>query len=490
MKGLLSRGISRYGEELTVSTDAYPNNTTLLVRFYGNNGDSSGPAIQDESWNNWVPSQAVSETDTCALTTTAKKFAPTSLDQSYTTNYGVATRYSGINYAVPTGTTATNAATVVDMSKDFTIEGWVYYISLPSVGYQNYFFSSDTPNNFTYNAAVNGIRLGARDNGELIFYIDNGTDLGPPAQGTAGSVKFTAGQWQHWAIVKSNNTMGAFINGTAATGSWLVATGARTHSQGFGYARIGTDVQKAGTPIYIDSVRVTSGVARYTPGSNFTIDSSSRFPAVRDPYRANVTTHLRFENNATDVSQNAVAWSVSGTPTYNSTQRAFGTYSFTPASGSYYSAATNAGFGMGTGDFTVEAWVYRTGANTYNTIWDSRISLSDANGFILMLSNTGALQFWTATTSRISGGTLSTNQWYHVAVSRVSGNTRLFLNGVQTGTTYADTTDYGTTKPGQIGNTSYISAVFAGSIDELRVTKGVGRYSATFTPPTAPFPGA
>jgi hypothetical protein len=343
------------------SVDLYPNHTTFLVHFDGAQADTSGVGFQDYSWNRWTPSQAVSETQNAALTATTYFQGGTSLDMSYTTNYNVATKYSAVNWAVPTGTTASVVSTVCDMSRDFTIEAWVYFVSLPSAGTQCYFVSTDSPNNFTYSATVNGIRPGIRENGELQFYMDNGTDIASPALNTAGSTKITTGTWNHIAIVKQNQFVTGFVNGTAYTGAWNVNVGTRTHSQGFGYVRVGVDCQKSGSPYYVDEVRITSGIARYSTGTNFTVDSSSRFPLPTDPYRKFVTTHLRFESNTTDSSQIQSTWSLLGSTTY-STTRAFGSNSLnsTGATKGIVTAATNI-VEWGTGDFTVECWFYRNG---------------------------------------------------------------------------------------------------------------------------------
>lgn len=92
----------------------------------------------------------------------------------------------------------------------------------------------------------------------------------------------------------------------------------------------------------------------------------------------------------------------------------------------------------------------------------------------------------------IGATTPTTNAWAHIAVSRVSGTMRIFLNGVVDATA-ADTVNYG------MGNSTlaYIGAAnsgvtpvdqFPGNVDELRITKGVGRYTANFTPSGFPFP--
>jgi hypothetical protein len=86
-----------------------------------------------------------------------------------------------------------------------------------------------------------------------------------------------------------------------------------------------------------------------------------------------------------------------------------------------------------------------------------------------------------------SNNTHTNNAWNHLAISRASGVTRFFLNGVVSTNTYSDTTDYGSTKPLVIGAQYNGTTAFAGYIDEFRVTKGVARYTTTFTPSTTAF---
>lgn len=81
------------------------------------------------------------------------------------------------------------------------------------------------------------------------------------------------------------------------------------------------------------------------------------------------------------------------------------------------------------------------------------------------------------------------NTWAHVALSRVSGTTRLYVDGVEKGS-WADSTNY-LTAPLRIGRSAFASATgedFSGQIDEFRVTKGIGRYSANFAVPASAYP--
>jgi hypothetical protein len=79
--------------------------------------------------------------------------------------------------------------------------------------------------------------------------------------------------------------------------------------------------------------------------------------------------------------------------------------------------------------------------------------------------------------SRIVGSTgITADVWHHIAVTRASGNLRLFLDGVQEGSTYTDSTNYGldTFEP-RIGGYRTSPAVggrLDGWIDEVRILVG------------------
>jgi hypothetical protein len=98
-------------------------------------------------------------------------------------------------------------------------------------------------------------------------------------------------------------------------------------------------------------------------------------------------------------------------------------------------------------------------------------------------------------TVRLSGtqitGTTSpaVDTWHHAALTRSSGDHRLFLNGVQEGSTWTNSYNQSNALI-EIGQNPSGSQSFTGYIDDLRITKNVARYTATFTPPTAAFPDA
>lgn len=89
--------------------------------------------------------------------------------------------------------------------------------------------------------------------------------------------------------------------------------------------------------------------------------------------------------------------------------------------------------------------------------------------------------------------TLATNTWYHIAVVRTGDDFLIFQDGTQIGSTLTDTSPVpnlaALLEVGGFGAVDYLN----GWVDELRVSKGVARWTTNFTPPTSeyapPVPG-
>jgi hypothetical protein len=153
---------------------------------------------------------------------------------------------------------------------------------------------------------------------------------------------------------------------------------------------------------------------------------------------------------------------------------------------------SNAAFAFDTNDFTVEAWIYQLGQTSFSALLEIGIhSLSDS---ILFITGTNGLQVYSGAFFGSAGNIFSLNTWQHVAYSRSGTTLRMFLNGnLASSATFANnltnTSNVSVGFPKGLvptgANTSY---PFNGYVDDLRITKGVARYTANFTPPTAPFP--
>ena len=134
---------------------------------------------------------------------------------------------------------------------------------------------------------------------------------------------------------------------------------------------------------------------------------------------------------------------------------------------------------LGSGNWTIEFFLY---LNTVSTAFYFDGRGGGSNGFQPTIYYNGSIYFYTNGGIVITGPSLNSGQWYHVAVSKVSGSTRLFLNGVQQGSTYSDSNTYvaSSTNIQYIGGGLFFTN---GLISNLRITN-TGLYSANFAPPT------
>jgi hypothetical protein len=224
----------------------------------------------------------------------------------------------------------------------------------------------------------------------------------------------------------------------------------------------------------------TDGLVFYSDPANL-----KSYPPNQDPY-VNQTVLMLNGENIIDYSLNQTAITNNGAVTVSSTQYKVGqsSLSFSGASNtSYLHATTTSAIVFGTGDFTIEFWIYFNSVANTNIV-DGRDTTGNQLAISLYLVST--LRYFTNGADRITGPVLATGTWYHVAISRVSSSTRMFVNGSQVGSTYADTNNY--VGPNFcIGGFRVVpTANLNGYIDEFRVTKA-GRYSSNFTPQTTPF---
>jgi len=177
-----------------------------------------------------------------------------------------------------------------------------------------------------------------------------------------------------------------------------------------------------------------------------------------------------------------------GNASLSTVQEKFGTASLLlDGSGDYAKVLSNSDFGFGTGNLTLETFVRLTGVGTDQHILDLRDAAADDSALHIGIAATDVIKVSYGSTELIAGTTtLTTGSWYHVAVSRSGGSTKLFLNGTQEGDTYVDSNDYGNSKPLVIGAQYNGSNGTSGYVDEVRISNNA-RYTSNFTPTTSAF---
>lgn len=209
--------------------------------------------------------------------------------------------------------------------------------------------------------------------------------------------------------------------------------------------------------------------------------------AEYDPYWNSVVLAMHMDDaGLTDLKGHAVT--LTGNVARSSTQSKFGGYSAAfDGSGDLASVASSSDFAFGTGDFTIEFFVRQAVAGTEFLI-DCRPYSSSNGAYITVYVDASGIYLYVSSAVRITGPVVSAGAWHHIALSRSSGSTRLFVDGTQAGATYADATSY-ISCPVNIGASGNLASVLNGHIDDMRITKGVARHTANFTPPSSAFPG-
>ena len=141
---------------------------------------------------------------------------------------------------------------------------------------------------------------------------------------------------------------------------------------------------------------------------------------------------------------------------------------------------------MGTNDFTIEMWVYGDVGNGEVYV-DTRPQGSNGAYHTLYTNSASKFGYYVNTDDRIlSDNALTADTWHHIAISRSNGTTRMFVDGdVQSGT-YTDNNNYASSSWcfGKSQHHSDYTGAWTGYYDQVRVTKGVARYTADFTAPT------
>jgi Concanavalin A-like lectin/glucanases superfamily len=162
----------------------------------------------------------------------------------------------------------------------------------------------------------------------------------------------------------------------------------------------------------------------------------------------------------------------------------------------YAQSAGVADYNFGTGDFTIEFWLNPLSLNTDGTakVYIDFRDMSNTSALVPTISapdSLGSIVYVNQNTNRITSatGVITAGAWQHVAASRVSNTTRLFVNGTQVGSNYSDSNTYIT--PGKL-TVNCRSSGNAGATNcnyqDLRITNGTGRYSSNFSVPSGPFP--
>jgi hypothetical protein len=235
-------------------------------------------------------------------------------------------------------------------------------------------------------------------------------------------------------------------------------------------------------------VRVVNGAVPSAYVTSSTTIGATIFTPPTAPLTAITNTSLLLNYTNAGILDNAMMNDLEtvGNAQISTSVKKYGTGSIAfDGSGDALLPVSSPNLALGSGDFTVELWVYIVSStSTFNEILDWRKS-GNSNG-IALIYTASALQVFNAITGLyiITAPTASLNTWYHVAIVRSGSTVTMYINGTSVGT--ATLSSNLTSDQVNIGRYFGGSDYFNGYIDDLRITK-YARYTATFTAPTTAF---
>ena len=147
------------------------------------------------------------------------------------------------------------------------------------------------------------------------------------------------------------------------------------------------------------------------------------------------------------------------------------------------SCGSSSDFTFGTGDFTIEFFVFFYSLTSYQTPMSA--GYNDSGGMAIQTGNAnGKFTFYSGGSAKVAETTsdAEANKWYHIAFSRQSGTLRVFRNGVQTGTA-SDSTNLNRVGNILIGSDQDFN--IDGLLSNFRLVKGTSLYNSNFTPPAS-----
>jgi hypothetical protein len=349
---------------------------------------------------------------------------------------------------------------------DFTIDYWEYRISASAADATMRRDNTDGYTPFMIGRAGAGI-----------YMTSSGSSWDIASNKTLGSVSLN--KWVHHAVVRSGNTFYAFKNGEQ-TDTWTSALGLMANANPITIGLGWNDGAQGYLNGYLDELRVSKGIALWT--SNFT-------PPNADSYTKLLLHADGSGQTFTDASLFSHPISAVDNATQSVTQHAFaiGKSAYFDGSGDYLTIPDSDDWNFGTGDFTIDFWMYPLNYVSEATIFSQRSDSSHYN--ILMVKDSGNLTYIVANYYGIVDITFpkpSINNWHHIAVVRNGNNFSVFVDGTSVGTDTCTDAVPDLAATFQIAYRN-VQNYFNGYIDEFRVSKGVARWISNFTPPTSSY---
>ncbi len=331
----------------------------------------------------------------------------------------------------------------------------------------------------------------------LFFQLYSGGSV--PITFETGQLTLTTGDWYHFAVVRSGNEFKIFKDGIQ-TGS--THTNSTSIPDIAGTLNIGNIAYCGCWSVSgnIDELRISKGIARWTTDfSNDLPTAPYASPPPPPPSSGNdefTKLLMHMDTDFSDFSGSAHIPTPQGGIVIDNANAQIGTGSgLFDRVDDYVTFPDSPDWTFGSGDFTIDFWYKYVTENgsPQAVVTQSPNSNNQWRLFFEHVDFKLFFQLYQGGSVPISVSTASLNlvagTWYHFAVTRSGNEYRFFQDGVQSGSTQINSTSIndiaGTLN---FGNIAYCGCWdMFGNIDELRISKGVARWTSNFTPPTGPY---
>lgn len=191
-------------------------------------------------------------------------------------------------------------------------------------------------------------------------------------------------------------------------------------------------------------------------------------------------------NTATFTDEIGNTWTAGGGAVIDTSQKKFGTAAFAMDAIDNHIYATSADFTIGTQDFTAEFFLRPNTPTGTRVLFDMRPNATQGLYPALYVVNTTMYYFVDSADRITAANAVADSAWRHYALVRYNSETKLYVDGTQVGSTYADTNNYLGTRI-VLGSSGVTLGSLPGSghMDEFRMTVGSALYTAAFTPPSS-----
>uniref|UniRef100_A0A7C4M2Q7 LamG domain-containing protein n=1 Tax=candidate division CPR3 bacterium TaxID=2268181 RepID=A0A7C4M2Q7_UNCC3 len=319
--------------------------------------------------------------------------------------------------------------------------------------------------------------------------------------------------------IGANSGLSALLNVSIASGS---TPGLYVNNLGSGYSFRVDDESSDSTPFIVDSSG-NVGIGTASPAATLHVSNAAPEIRITDSSNSEYTRIIKSDtNNAagrynrihyggadtytklllhangsqgsttfTDDGNTGHTVTVGGNTNINTTIKKFGTGSgYFDGNGDYLQIPANSDFDFGSENFTIDFWAYHTNDGREEVLFRHQNAWNDGIAIIKDRSGTSMwLIVYFSGSGQISDTSIATpdpNQWNHYALIRNGSNLYFAVNGVLTTVSSSISGNVGPASgyPFNIGYALGSASDFTGYMDEFRVSKGVARWTANFTPPS------